>query len=272
MRREKVELAGDKQTLLVTLYGKAIDARAPDPILGDTFADDVLRRLDFDVGKLEVPRGAEISLPVRAKQLDGWTREFLAGHPRATVLHLGCGLDSRVLRVDPPATVRWYDVDYPDVIALRGRVYGARGGYAMIGSSVTDLAWLDAIPKADPVLVVAEGLSMYLAPAAGTAMVRRIVELFPGGELIFDACSTLFVRMMRLFPVARAANVRLSWAIDDPHQLERDVAGLSLISDVPFLALPELIARLPRARGAMLRVLGRAGFMRHMIRHLRYRF
>jgi O-methyltransferase involved in polyketide biosynthesis len=67
---------------------------------------------------LKLPSGAAISLPVRAKHLDGWTREFLAAHPRSTVLHLGCGLDTRVYRVDPPAGARWYDVDLPAVIEL----------------------------------------------------------------------------------------------------------------------------------------------------------
>jgi hypothetical protein len=33
----------------------------------------------------------------------------LRANPVATVLHLGCGLDSRVFRIDPPPTVRWFD-------------------------------------------------------------------------------------------------------------------------------------------------------------------
>ena len=76
----------------------------------------------------------------------------------STVLHLGCGLDSRVFRIDPPATVRWYDVDLPDVIDLRRRLYPERHDYELIATSVTDLRWLDGIPADRPVLVVAEGL------------------------------------------------------------------------------------------------------------------
>lgn len=123
METEKVRLTKEKETYLITLYGKAMDNCAEKPILGDKFADEVVRHIDFDFEKLKVPKGAEITLPMRAKHLDQWTREFLAANPVSTVLHLGCGLDSRVFRIDPPATVRWYDVDMPDVIELRRRLY-----------------------------------------------------------------------------------------------------------------------------------------------------
>ena len=156
--KERVRLTNEKEPYLVTFYGKVLDSRAEDSILGDRFADEAARRIDFDFGTLKVPKGASISLPLRAGHLDQWTREFLAATPSATVLHLGCGLDSRAYRIDPPATVRWYDVDRPEVIDLRRRLYPERHNYAMIGASVTDLAWLDEIPAARPALVVAEGL------------------------------------------------------------------------------------------------------------------
>lgn len=270
--REHVDLSGDKQTLLVTLYGKALDSRAAHPILGDTFASDVVDRLDVDFAKLHVPRGAEISLPVRAKHLDGWTRDFLARHPRATVLHLGCGLDSRVFRVAPGPGVRWFDVDFPDVIALRRRVYLPRNGYTMIGTSLTDLGWLEQLPAGDPVFVVGEGLIPYLQPDEGTALLHRITERFPSGELAFDLYSRLVVRLIGLIPAARAINVHLAWAIDDSRDLVREIPRLELVDDVPFLALPELAAHLPRPRAAMLRLMNRFGFARRAIRHVRYRF
>lgn len=124
------------------MYGKALDARTSDPILGDTLADKAVSRLDFDFASLKLPKGASVSLPVRAKHLDDWTREFVAANPECTVLHLGCGLDTRVYRVDPPASVRWYDVDLPEMINLRERLYPERPGYELVASSVTDPALL----------------------------------------------------------------------------------------------------------------------------------
>ena len=181
-RPERVHLTAEKETLLPTLYGRALDSRSADPILGDRWADEVVRRLDYDFAGLKLPKGGEISLPIRAKHFDGWTRDFLAANPRATVLHLGCGLDSRVFRVDPPATVRWYDVDHPEVIELRRRVYPARAaGYEMIGTSLVDLDWLAEMPDDDPVLVVGEGLLDLPAGSGGRgAAPRHHVEVSRG--------------------------------------------------------------------------------------------
>ncbi|MDO8873008.1 MAG: class I SAM-dependent methyltransferase [Methanoregula sp.] len=121
---------------------------------------------------------------MRAKQLDQWTREFLTANPDSTVLNLGCGLDSRILRIDPPASVRWYDIDLPDVIELRRQLYPVRHDYVMIGSSVTEPGWLDGIPADRPVLVVAEGLLQYLSEKDVTALFCRITEKFPKGQFI----------------------------------------------------------------------------------------
>jgi O-methyltransferase involved in polyketide biosynthesis len=91
------------------------------------------------------------------------------------VLHLGCGLDSRVFRIDPPYTVRWYDIDMPDGIKLLRRLYPERHDYTLVGSSVTDFHWLDEIPADRPVLVVAEGLVQYLSEKEGLALFNLII-------------------------------------------------------------------------------------------------
>src|SRR5690349_25082298 len=104
---------------------------------------------------------------------------FLADQPEAVVLHLGCGLDARVYRIDPPATVDWYDLDYPPVIELRQQLLPNREHYILIGSSVTDLTWLEPIPRGRPVLVIAEGLVPYLIEADLRRLLTRVVDTFP---------------------------------------------------------------------------------------------
>jgi O-methyltransferase involved in polyketide biosynthesis len=276
METEKVHLTKEKETYLATLYGKALDNRSENPILGDKFADEVVRHIDFDFEKLKVPKGAEITLPMRAKHLDKWTREFLAANPVSTVLHLGCGLDSRVFRIDPPATVRWYDVDMPDVIELRRRLCPERHDYIMIGSSVTDPHWLDEIPADRPVLVVAEGMVQYLSEKEGIELFNRITGKFPGGELIFDAYSRLTTRLISLLPTAREAHVSLPWGINNPRELEKQVPRLKLVTGVSFLFMPELVERLSqsqsRAQKVIYRIMGHIGLMRRSILHLRYQF
>jgi O-methyltransferase involved in polyketide biosynthesis len=92
-----------QKTLSPVLKAKALDNRLPDPILGDAYAEQVMRRLDpgYDKGRFGTSQ-LGLAAVVRAKAYDDWARSFLADHPDAVVLHLGCGLDARVYRIDPP--------------------------------------------------------------------------------------------------------------------------------------------------------------------------
>ncbi|NTU79282.1 MAG: class I SAM-dependent methyltransferase [Chloroflexales bacterium] len=274
MDAPRIRLTKEKETYLATLYGKALDAHVAHPILGDHFAADAVARIDYDFTELKLPNGGEITLPLRAWHFDQWTRAFLAAYPAATVLHLGCGLDTRVERIDPGPQVRWYDVDMPDVIALRAQLYPERAGYQRIGASVTDLTWLDAIPGDTPVLVVAEGLVQYLPAPEGTALFRRITEQFPRGQIAFDGYSGAMVRLVARLATVRGAKVELVWGIDDPQDLERQVPRLRLVEDVAFLTMPELQRRMARdvSTWALSRVLGQLPFYRNLVRHLRYAF
>ncbi|MER6945374.1 class I SAM-dependent methyltransferase [Nonomuraea sp. NPDC000554] len=228
----KVRLTGEQATMLATLYCRALDARSPRPLLNDTMALDAIEQLDFDAAATGVRRGDHIIFALRGRHLDSWTREFLASHPAATVLHLGCGLDSRVYRVAPGPGVRWFDVDYPEVIDLRQQLYPPRDGYQTIASSVTDPAWLADVPADLPVLVVAEGLTMYLEEAEGRALFRRIADRFPHGQFVFDAFSTRGIKLQKINKIVRAAGATLRWGVDGCSDLESIAPGLRCASAV----------------------------------------
>jgi O-methyltransferase involved in polyketide biosynthesis len=216
----KMHLTGEKATLLATLYGRALDAESPATILHDTMALESVRQIDFDFTKTGLRRGDPTAIALRARHLDGWTHEFLTTHPKVTVLHLGCGLDTRVYRLNPGPDVRWFDVDYPDVIDLRRELYPAREGYEMIGSSVTDPSWLAQVPGDLPVLVVTEGLVMYLKEDDGKGLIQRIVNHFPSGQFVFDGLSRIGIRMMKFNKAIQAAGATVSWGIDSCAELE----------------------------------------------------
>jgi O-methyltransferase involved in polyketide biosynthesis len=212
--KPKVHLTEEKETLLATLYGRAVDSRAKHPILGDTMAADTVRRLDYDFRKMRLGPGDSAGVALRAKQLDNWTARFLAAHEEATVIHLGCGLDTRAQRLDPGPGVRWYDVDHPEVIDLRRQLYPDRDGCTAVASSVTDPAWTAQLPSDRPAMIVAEGLLMYLTEADGTAMLRRLMAHVPGGELAFDAFSRFAIRTQRINRVVVKAGATLHWGTD----------------------------------------------------------
>ncbi|RSN35524.1 class I SAM-dependent methyltransferase [Amycolatopsis sp. WAC 01416] len=270
---EKVRFTEEKATMLATLYGRALDARSDRPILGDKAADEAVKQIDYDFGSLGVTADMGLTVALRAKPMDDWTSEFLKEHPDATVVQLGCGMDSRVYRVDPPPSVRWFDVDYPEVVDLRARIYPERDGYRTIGSSVTDFAWIDEIPSDKPGLVIAEGLTMYLRPSEGEELLRRLIAHFPqGGEMVFDTFSRLGIKLQKLNPVVRKAKATLYWGIDEISELER--LGLTLVSglDSTDYATPEVKERISTSMRAQLWVAGLFPAFKKMGRILRFRF
>jgi O-methyltransferase involved in polyketide biosynthesis len=241
---EKVTLTGEKSTLLLTLYGRAMDAVSDHPLLGDRTAVEVLHRLDTDHASIRIAAGDEVTLLLRARELDRRTAEFLRIHPEGTVLHLACGLDSRALRVKRPAGSRWIDVDYPEVVELRRRVYPDPGGnYQLIGSSVTDLEFLDKVPADHPVLVVAEGLTEYLTETQVVDLFTAIARRFPIGQLDFDATARWVVRLAKYDPTLRAVGAAFHWGIDNPAELETLVPALQFVSEWFFTDDPDLTAR-----------------------------
>jgi O-methyltransferase involved in polyketide biosynthesis len=228
---ETVRLTGVRETLLFTLYMRALDARSSRPVLGDRWAVEVLDRIGgYDRLRVKLRAiGNRHLMVLRASRLDAWARDFLTEHPDATVLSLGCGLDSRAFRLDVPDTVQWYDVDYSDVVELRGRLYPRRDNYHLIGSSVTEPDWLDEVPlTGGPVLVIAEGLLMYLTGDDVQRLLARITRRFERGELVFDVIG-LSQRLADLSPYDM-------WACPDPHELERANPRLTLLEDAPVLA------------------------------------
>lgn len=272
MEREKVDLSGAPATMLATLYGRALHSRSADPILRDPFAEEAVRRLDHDFGEVGLRRDDPLSIALRANVFDQLTAERIAEHPDVTVLHLGCGLDSRGHRLELPPSVQWLDVDLPEVIELRRRICDEPAGHRAIAASATDPALLEQVPADRRVLVVAEGLSMYLDPREGFDLLHRITERFPAGDLVFDVMSPLAVRLGGVLnsPV-RAAGARLRWGIRDGAELVNAVPRLSLDQELTYYDVPGL-DRLRPAQRAMVHALGRVPGLRKIALILRMSF
>lgn len=225
-----VDLSGAPQTMLATLYAKALDADLPHSLLHDTWAKDVVARLDYDWSRTTITPRTAPSVSMRAAHFDAWVRQFLAVHPRATVLQLGCGLDSRYFRIDPGPEVEWYDVDYPDVAALRTELYPDTEHCHVVAASVTDPGYLADIPADRPTLILGEGLTMYLTRDDGIALLRRVVDRFPSGELQFDAFNRFGIRTQWTNAVVRRAGATLYWGINGPAEILDAVPGIRLLA------------------------------------------
>lgn len=220
--------------MLTTLYCKALDADWDQPILGDGFARDAVARIDYDWPELKVADRWTPLVTVRTAQFDIWASQFLAAHQQVTVIHLGCGLDSRVFRLDPGPGVEWYDVDYPAVIALREKVFPTRAHYHLVATAATDPSWLDQIPNDRPTLLLAEGISMYLTQDDGIALLQHVVDRFGTGELQVDFYNSLAIRSQKTHRLQRQSGSTLHWAVNSPADIVNRVSGVRLLTAVTF--------------------------------------
>ena len=172
--KASVDLSGAAQTMLTTLYSRRWTPTST-ARLGRSVRQGSGRPNRLRLARIGITGRWAPLVTVRTAQYDIWASQFLAVHQHATVVHLGCGLDSRVFRLDPGPGVEWYDVDYPAVIALREKIFPTRPRYHLVATSATDPSWLDQIPADRPVLLLAEGISMYLTERRGrrAAATRR---------------------------------------------------------------------------------------------------
>jgi O-methyltransferase involved in polyketide biosynthesis len=257
--------------MLATLYAKALDADLEEPILGDRFAKQIVERIDYDWQKTTITPRNSLGVTTRTAHFDAWTNQFLAAHPRAVVLHVGCGLDSRFFRLQPGPGVEWYDVDFPDVIALCKEFFPLRGNYHLVSAAVTDPAWLADIPADRPALMIGEGLTMYLHDRDGIALLRRIVERFPSGELQFDAFSRLGIKSQWMNAVVRRAGAKLFWGIDGPDVILQAVPGTRLLAWISTFD-SDTFKRVPAAYRVMAKVMSWVPALRYMSQYHRYAF
>ena len=161
----------------------------------------------------------------------------------------------------------------PEIIELRQRLFPERSNYRMIGSSVTDPAWLEQVPADRPALIVAEGLMYYLKEDEVQALVKRIVDRFPGGQIMFDAISRLYLKMQKTNVGISATGARMWWGIDDPHELEKWDSRIHLVTNLSVM--DQNFPNIQKMSGSMktiLRILAWIPPLKNMGLMLRYHF
>jgi O-methyltransferase involved in polyketide biosynthesis len=277
MAKDNIKFTKEKETMLMTLSGRAIQSQWKNPILHDPWAEEAMRHIDYDLSK-QLTGVASWSMwkdigptiiATRAATFDQLTTRFLADHPDAVVLQVGCGMDSRAFRVDPPAGVEWFDVDYPDVIDLRRQLFPTRDNYHMIGAPLDDLRWLDEVPRGRPGLLMAEGVFHYLSETDVKALLNAAVAHFPSGQLIFDICNTMIVKQAGKNVGGTGATYR--WGLDDPQDIKQLEPKLELLKE---FKPSELVAfsRFPLWLRAMFRVMETNTTLRRNERIVVYRY
>jgi O-methyltransferase involved in polyketide biosynthesis len=193
---EFMELRNESKTLFIPLFGKA-EMSEKNLFLKDSKAEEIISKVDYAFDSLKQSKWLSMYMSMRAAIIDELVNEYLLNHQDAVVVHLGCGLDSRCLRVNG-RFYKWYDVDYENVIDIRREFYNVNDNYVMIGSSVTDFKWLEQIETKENVLIVMEGLTMYLANGEIKKLLQDINVKFKKVHLLFDAYSRRGVKLSKI--------------------------------------------------------------------------
>ncbi|KAI0173487.1 putative polyketide synthase protein [Hypoxylon sp. FL1284] len=255
------------------LIARARDAQKPDPVLNDIYAVQALSRMDYDIQKFEIDDSQATMNTLRAMCLDRWTTEFLASNPCSTVVHLGCGLDSRCLRLQPDLTsVRWIDVDLPDAIELRSKVMPNPGGdYSLLAADITKEEWLKQIPTDRPTVIIGQALLVYLKEDVGKLMIQRLVDHFNSGQLIIDCVNTVVLSLQQGIQATKANGTRFEWGIDDPKTLESLHPKLKLLDCLGPTDLAGF-SRMPLGTRLMLSTYSYLPWYRYVSAYVRYSF
>ncbi len=270
MQRERLDLDPIQETLLLTLYARELDSRSDRPILGDVRSADLADRIDYDFAKLNVKPGLVCGTALRAERIDEAVENFTTANPNGVVLDLGCGLDTRIFRCDPPPGVDWYDVDFPEIIAIRERLLPSRSVY--IGADLIETGWHTELPAERPAMIVAEGLLPFMPGDSFQRMIRALTAHFATGELVLNGYTRFAAWAMKYHPTIKAIGITAAQGFDDPHEPESWEAGLTLAEELMLTRAPE-VADFPQPLRALTRAMGLSTRLsRQGTRILRYRF
>lgn len=275
MQPIKPNLNGVRVTALVTLYLRWKDSQDSRSLLEDRWAGPAVQSLDFDFAQLAPIDYTRFTIGARSRVIDNWVADYLADNADAVAIDLGSGFDSRVFRINPPASNAWYDIDFPDVITIRDALYPDRPGHASIGASVTDPQWLDRVPDDRPVVVIADSVLMFLPEDEVAALFRRIVERFPSGEIVFTAYSS----MVKEREAKRGAGPfferygvsATQWTLDEPSDVEKFDARLTFVERLSQVD-PRLHRRAPLLDRLMCMLICTTRSGKYAGSVLRYRF
>lgn len=239
-------LVNVSETLLIPLYVRAQEAARADALLRDGRAAALVEGINYDFSRIVLADHDRTLILMRAREFDRFAREFLARHAGAVVVHIGCGLDTRFERVDD-GRVEWFDVDLPEVIALRRRLAGeasdgnASSRYNLLAGSVLESDWLEAVSgyRGRPFLFVAEGVLVYFPEAQVKALFLTLRDRFPGAELVTDAMTPFMVRVDNLHLLLSRMRARLHWGLRRGRDVESWGEDIRLLEEWFYFDRPE---------------------------------
>ena len=256
---------GVNKTLYIPLFGKAYVSRRG-LFLEDRKAEEIWEAEKFPLKAKSASKWLAFYMGIRSAVFDEWVKQQLADYPDAAVIQIGCGMDSRVLRVG--AGKRWYDVDFAEVMEERKRYYRESAGYRMLAGNAADEAWLAGIPERSRAVVVMEGMSMYLTPRELHRLFRNLGAHFEEIVLLMDCYTVFAAKMSKYKNPVNDVGVTQVYGMDDPESASD--GGLHFVHE-HTMTPQKYIDELRGGEKFVFRKLYAGGFSKKLYRLFEYR-
>lgn len=197
----KIERNTVQETLIIPLYERKVCSELYPALYRDETAVHLMDRIDYDFSEVDkkyhglMQRFGALEVAMRQNDLAIEVRNYLKMHPNAAVVNLGCGLDSTGRRCDNGSCLI-YNLDFPDVIAVRNELLPAGEREKNISCDLNDMAWFRQIDASDGAVFFASGVFYYFLKDEIKVLVQNMANSFPGAVLVFDAANRTAVKMI----------------------------------------------------------------------------
>ena len=208
------------KTLYIPLYGKSYVSKRG-LFLNDKKAEEIWEKEGFLLKGKSKSKWLAYYMGIRSAVFDEWLTQKMVNAPDSVVVHIGCGMDSRVIRVGTRGH-KWYDVDFSEVIEERKRYYAETNDYKMLAGDVRDCAWLTAIEEKKSAVIVMEGVSMYLTVDEMQNLADRLCSHFENIFLLVDAYTVFAAKMSKRRNPINDVGVTEVYGVDKPQDYQNE--------------------------------------------------
>lgn len=197
----KIEKNTVQETLIIPLYARKVCSELYPKLYRDDASLRLIEKIDYDFSAAEkksrslMQRFGSLEVAMRQNDLAWEVRDYLKTHPGAAVVNLGCGLDNTGKACDN-GSCKLYNLDFPDVIAVRNELLPAGEREENIPCDLNDTAWFRKIDASNGAVFFASGVFYYFLKEQVKALVQAMSEAFPGGVMVFDAANRTAVKMI----------------------------------------------------------------------------
>ena len=197
----KIEKNTVQETLIIPLYARKVCSELYQNIYRDETAVRLINEIDYDFSEAEknsrslMQRFGALEVAMRQNDLAWEVRDYLKDHPKAAVVNLGCGLDNPGRSCDN-GSCKIYNLDFPNVIAVRNELLPAGEREINIPCDLNDTKWFEKIDASGGAIFFASGVFYYFLTKQVKALVQAMADTFPGGLLVFDAANRIAVKMI----------------------------------------------------------------------------